>query len=169
MEEEKHKKITKYMLVGIIFAIFIALISCSQESTIPEPESFLSEKECLEPKYPYPHKYASLEYFKNYEPECKDYQIIKCRQIDKTNPNYEDIEYFRIFMSKTNCFYNLAIYQNDEEICDYIEVRYGYSDYDYSQSYMWLCKAELAYGRSACSYIEDDYIFSMCLKHTEED
>ena len=87
--------------------------------------------------------------FENHLVECKDVQIIECREI-------------KLKAKETMCLLNIAIDYQDGDICDYIDYSYA----EILNDVYWYCSARFKYDKSACSYIDDNYWLQKCLEKT---
>ncbi len=95
---------------------------------------------------------------------CKDYQILKCRNIDRKfiEEKFPEEKYSstRAHNSRILCYLSLAIEYRDSDICNYISEEKDFDVY-------WYCLSLTIYGQSSCSNIKDDYWHEQCIKDVE--
>lgn len=89
--------------------------------------------------------------FKYHLPECKNYQILKCKTMFD-EPEKDSWQYRHI------CFLNMAIKYQDGNLCQYV--------FEKNYDMYWYCMGLLRYGESACGYIKSSYWLEQCLKNT---
>jgi len=141
----------------IVLLFFLVLITACETVNSEETNSNqrsaiqkMNTKECLE-------ETGSDEFlteFKNIVPECRDTQIISCRNI-KNRPK------------STSCLLNLAGVYSDGTICKQIDTSYVDDNYqDIVMDSYWICQAYFNYGESACSNIKNKKSYALCIAGT---